>query len=122
MMDVRDVLIVDDEESILVPLAFLFKQAGYRVELARTGEEAQAKLAKSAYRLVILDLMLPEPDGFEILQALKAARPETRVLVLTARGQEADRVKANALGAEAFLAKPFGIDELMAEARKLLSL
>ena len=87
-----EVLIVDDEESILVPLEFLFRKAGHRVELARTGEEALSRLAERPYALVVLDLMLPGVDGF----------------------------KALALGADAFLAKPFGVQDLMAEARRLL--
>ena len=115
-----EVLIVDDEESILVPLEFLFRKAGHRVELARKGEEALSRLAERPYALVVLDLMLPGVDGFQVLEALKARTPAPKVLVLTARGREADRAKALALGADAFLAKPFGVQDLMAEARRLL--
>ena len=115
-----EVLIVDDEESILVPLEFLFRKAGHRVELARTGEEALSRLAERPYALVVLDLMLPGVDGFQVLEALKARTPAPKVLVLAARGREADRAKALALGADAFLAKPFGVQDLMAEARRLL--
>ena len=111
---------MDDEESILVPLEFLLKKAGHEVVLARTGEEALGRLEEGAFDLLILDLMLPGLDGFAVLErlALKPQRP--RVLVLTARGREADRAKALALGAEAFMAKPFGIQDLLAKVEELL--
>ena len=70
--------------------------------------------------LVVLDRMLPGVDGCQGLEALKARTPAPKVLVLTARGREADLAKALALGADAFLAKPFGVQDLMAEARRLL--
>lgn len=110
---------MDDEESILVPLEFLLKKAGHEVALARTGEEAWRLLEGGRFDLLILDLMLPDLDGFTILEGLpQGKRP--KVLVLTARGREADRAKALALGAEAFMAKPFGIGELLAQVERLL--
>ncbi len=110
---------MDDEESILVPLEFLLKKAGHEVALARTGKEALRLLEEGSFDLMVLDLMLPDLDGFAILEGLpQGKRP--KVLVLTARGREADRAKALALGAEAFMAKPFGIGELLAQVERLL--
>ncbi|MEN2983293.1 MAG: response regulator [Thermus sp.] len=114
------ILVVDDEESILVPLEFLLKKAGHEVDLAQTGEEALEKLQKAPYHLLVLDLMLPGLDGFAILERLKALPQSPRVLVLTARGREADRAKALALGAAAFMAKPFGIEDLLRQVEALL--
>ncbi|TBH21456.1 response regulator transcription factor [Thermus thermamylovorans] len=114
------ILVVDDEESILIPLEFLLRRAGHEVDLARTGEEALAWLGEGTFDLVVLDLMLPGVDGFAVLQRIKGQSPSPKVLVLTARGREADRAKALALGAEAFMAKPFGTEALLAEIRRLL--
>jgi two-component system alkaline phosphatase synthesis response regulator PhoP len=113
------ILVVDDEESILVPLEFLLRKAGHEVALARTGAEALRLLEEGPFDLLILDLMLPDLDGFALLERLPQGR-RPKVLVLTARGREADRAKALALGAEAFMAKPFGIGELVAQVERLL--
>lgn len=114
------ILVVDDEESILVPLEFLLKKAGHEVVLARTGEEALKALSQDAFDLMVLDLMLPGMDGFAVLERTKALPQRPKVLVLTARGREADRAKALALGAEAFMAKPFGIQDLLSQVEGLL--
>jgi DNA-binding response OmpR family regulator len=112
------ILVVDDEESILVPLEFLLRKAGHEVALARTGAEALRLLEEGPFDLLVLDLMLPDLDGFAVLERLPQGR-KPRVLVLTARAREADRAKALALGAEAFMAKPFGIQDLLAEVQRL---
>jgi len=114
------ILVVDDEESILVPLEFLLRKAGHEVALAKTGEEALGFLAKSPFDLVVLDLMLPGMDGFTVLERLPQGPTKPKVLVLTARGREADQAKALALGAAAFMAKPFGIGDLLAQVERLL--
>ncbi|GGM96448.1 transcriptional regulator [Thermus composti] len=114
------ILVVDDEESILVPLEFLLRKEGHEVALAQTGEEALEAAQEQPFDLVVLDLMLPGIDGFAVLEKLKALPRPPKVLVLTARGREADRAKAEALGAEAFVAKPFGTRELLEEIRALL--
>lgn len=113
------ILVVDDEESILVPLEFLLRRAGYEVVLARTGEEAWQALAQGAFDLLVLDLMLPGLDGFAVLEKAKALPQRPKVLVLTARGREADRAKALALGAEAFMTKPFATQDLLAQVERL---
>ncbi|WP_298629983.1 response regulator [uncultured Thermus sp.] len=114
------ILVVDDEESILVPLEFLLKRAGYEVVLARTGEEALKALEGEAYDLLVLDLMLPGLDGFAVLEKAKTLPQRPKVLVLTARGREADRAKALALGAEAFMAKPFATQDLLSQVERLV--
>ncbi|MFX5821138.1 response regulator, partial [Acinetobacter baumannii] len=88
------------------------RKAGHEVVLARTGEEAWESLSQGAFDLLVLDLMLPGMDGFAVLERAKALPQRPKVLVLTARGQEADRAKALALGAEAFMAKPFATQDL----------
>ncbi|MDM7324356.1 MAG: response regulator [Thermus sp.] len=114
------ILVVDDEESILVPLEFLLKKAGHEVTLARTGEEALKALDYGGFDLVVLDLMLPGLDGFAVLEKAKALPERPKILVLTARGREADRAKALALGAEAFMTKPFATQDLMAQVERLV--
>lgn len=111
---------MDDEESILIPLEFLLKRAGHEVVLARTGEEALAHLEALPPDLVILDLMLPGLDGFDVLERIQRLSRRPKVLVLTARNREADQAKAKALGAEGFMAKPFGIQELLGKVEELL--
>lgn len=113
------ILVVDDEESILVPLEFLLTKAGHQVVLARTGEEALEALSRGTFDLLVLDLMLPGLDGFAVLKRAKALPQRPKVLVLTARGREADQAKALALGAEAFMAKPFGIQDLLSQVEEL---
>ncbi|MGC8877175.1 response regulator transcription factor [Thermus sp.] len=114
------ILVVDDEKSILIPLEFLLKKAGHEVALARTGEEALAHLEALPPDLVVLDLMLPGLDGFDVLERIQGLAQRPKVLVLTARNREADQAKAKALGAEAFMAKPFGIQELLDKVAELL--
>lgn len=114
------ILVVDDEESILVPLEFLLKRAGYEVVLARTGEEALKALEQEAFDLLVLDLMLPGMDGFAVLERSRNLPHRPKVLVLTARGREADRAKALALGAEAFMAKPFATQDLLSQVERLV--
>ncbi|BDG16858.1 response regulator transcription factor [Thermus brockianus] len=114
------ILLVDDEESILVPLEFLLRKAGYEVGLAKTGEEALKALEAGPFDLVVLDLMLPGLDGFAVLERLKARPDPPKVLVLTARGREADRAKAEALGAEAYLGKPFATEDFLQAVERLL--
>lgn len=103
-----------------MPLEFLLKKGGHEVVLARTGEEALRALEEGGIALVVLDLMLPGLDGFAVLEALREKPSRPKVLVLTARDREADRAKALALGAEAFMAKPFSTRALMDEVQRLL--
>jgi len=116
------VLIVDDEPSIVISLEFLLKRAGYDVAVARDGEAGLAAIRDSRPDLVVLDVMMPKLDGFGVLEAVRAdpAVQATPILLLTAKGREADRKKGLGLGADAYLAKPFSTHELVAKVQDLL--
>lgn len=103
------VLIAEDEPNIVESLTFLVERAGFAVVSVRDGATALQSIGSLRPAVVVLDVMLPSVNGFEVLQAVKG-NPELRdipVLVLTARGQEVDRQRAETLGADAFITKPF---------------
>ncbi|HEX8951140.1 MAG TPA: response regulator transcription factor [Polyangia bacterium] len=109
------VLIVDDEKDLRQLIDFNLKQAGYRTLHAATGEEALAQVARHAPHMILLDLNLPDLAGTEVARRLKAD-PETReipIVMLTARGGEADRIAGFELGAEDYVPKPFSVRELV---------
>jgi DNA-binding response OmpR family regulator len=117
------VLIVDDEPSIVISLEFLLKREGFDVSVARDGQEGLTAIRDQHPDLVVLDVMMPKLDGFAVLEAVRAD-PDlaaTRVLMLTAKGREAEQKKGLALGADAYLSKPFSTHELIAKARTLLA-
>ena len=109
------VLIVDDEKDLRHLLDFNLKQAGYRTVQAATGEEALAQVARHTPHMILLDLNLPDLAGTEVARRLKAD-PDTReipIIMLTARGGEADRIAGFELGAEDYVPKPFSVRELV---------
>jgi DNA-binding response OmpR family regulator len=116
------VLIVDDEPNIVISLEFLLKREGFEVSVARDGEEGLAAIRAEPPQLVILDVMMPKLDGFAVLSALRAdpGLAGTRVLMLTAKGREAEQKKGMELGADAYMPKPFSTHELVAKVRTLL--
>jgi len=118
------VMIVEDEESILLSLEFLLGKDGYAVTTARDGAEALRLLGQNTPDLVLLDVMLPLIDGFELCGSIRAmpALAGTRIMLLTARGREAEIARGLALGADAYLTKPFSTRELMDKVRALLAL
>ncbi len=114
------ILIVEDNKDLAFGLRSNLEIEGYEVATAATGMEG-IQLAKSFLpTLVILDLMLPEMDGFEVLKALRKHRSSPRVLILTARGEEVDKVRGLRLGADDYVTKPFGLMELLARVEALL--
>ena len=115
------VLIVEDEPNIVESLTFLLRRAGFDVAAAEDGESALADLRSQPARLMILDLMLPKANGFEVLKSVRndPALAGTRVLILTAKGQASDRRLAEAIGVDAFMTKPFSNREIMSEVRRL---
>lgn len=116
------VLIVEDEESILLSLEFLLTKEGYAVTTARDGEAALRAFEAQKPDLVLLDVMLPLIDGFELCRLIRAD-PElrnTRIMLITARGREAEVTRGLALGADAYLTKPFSTHDLMDRIRALL--
>ena len=116
------VLIVDDEPNIVISLEFLLKREGFEVSVARDGEEGLAAIRAAPPHLVILDVMMPKLDGFGVLSAVRAdpALAGVRVLMLTAKGREAEQKKGMDMGANAYMPKPFSTHELIAKVRILL--
>ena len=116
-------LIVEDEESILLSLEFLLKQEGYSVATAQDGAAALQAAAVQAPDLVLLDVMLPHIDGFEVCRQMRAnpLLKNTRIMMVTARGRDSEVEHGLALGADAFLTKPFSTRELMEKIRTLLA-
>jgi two-component system phosphate regulon response regulator PhoB len=115
-------LIVEDEEAIAVLLDYNLRKEGYRVERAADGEEGLLKIAEEIPDLILLDWMLPKVSGVELCRQLRA-RPETRrtpVLMLTARSDDADKVRGLDTGADDYVVKPFAVSELVARIRALL--
>jgi two-component system, OmpR family, response regulator RegX3 len=110
------VLLVEDDESIAVPLAEGLRREGFDVEHAATGTEA---LAADAPDFVLLDLRLPDVDGLTVCRELRS-RSDVPIIVVSARGEEVDRVVGLELGADDYLVKPFGLRELIARMRAVL--
>lgn len=119
----KRVLIVDDEPNIVISLEFLLKRAGLEVLIAHDGEAGLASIRSAEPDLVILDVMMPKLDGFAVLDAVRAdpAVRSTRILMLTARGRDADEKKGLAMGADAYLSKPFSTFELVDKVHELLA-
>jgi DNA-binding response OmpR family regulator len=116
------ILIADDEPNILISLEFLMKREGYEVHLARDGQEALDTLRRERPRLVLLDVMMPRKTGFEVCQEVRSddAIRSTLILMLTAKGRETDVVKGLALGADAYMTKPFSTRDLVQKVREML--
>src|SRR5262249_1725448 len=117
-----NILIVEDEEALAVMLRYNLEAEGYGVETVARGDEADLLLKESTPDLVIVDWMLPGPSGIELCRRLRA-RPETKqlpIIMLTARGEESERVRGLATGADDYIVKPFSVPELSARVRALL--
>ncbi len=106
-------LLVEDELSLAVGLVDVLRVKGYEVDHVVSGEEALERAGQRDYRLVLLDASLPGMSGFEVLRHLRQRRSEVMVLMLTARGSEADRVLGFELGADDYVTKPFSLAELL---------
>jgi DNA-binding response OmpR family regulator len=118
----RRILIADDEPNIVVSLEYLMKREGHAVSVARDGREALAAIRRDRPDLVLLDVMMPAMSGFDVCQAVRAdpALAGVRILMLTAKGRDTDLAKGTALGADAYMTKPFSTQELAARVRELL--
>ena len=112
-------LIVEDEKQICDTIAKSLYDAGYEVDTCYDGEEALECILAEDYDLIVLDLNLPGMDGMDILRELRQKNEETKVLILSARGQIADKVEGLDAGANDYLAKPFHLEELAARIRSL---
>lgn len=120
---VQSVLVVDDEPNIVLSLEFLMKQAGFAVRVARDGEAALQAMEDSVPDLVLLDVMLPKRDGYDVCQAIRAEPrwANVRILMLTARGREIEREKGMALGADEYITKPFSTRDVVEKVKRHLS-
>ena len=116
------ILIVEDEEALTLLLRYNLEAAGYEVDTVARGDEADLKLKEGTPDLVILDWMLPGLSGIELCRRLRA-QPETRqlpIIMLTARGEESERIRGLSTGADDYIVKPFSVPELVARVSALL--
>ena len=118
------ILIADDEPNILISLEFLLKRAGYNVSLARDGQQALDAILRDRPQLVLLDVMMPVKTGFEVCQAVRAddSLNGIRILMLSAKGRDTDLAKGLALGADAYMTKPFSTRELLQKVQSMLAM
>jgi len=114
---IQTILVIEDEESIRVPLVDALEDEGFRVLVATDGDTGLALGLREDPDLILLDLMLPGLDGFELLSALRADRVTAPVVILSARGEEWDRVQGFKLGADDYVVKPFSTRELLLRVR-----
>lgn len=118
----RKILIVDDEPNIVTSLTFLMKKGGFETSVARDGDEALAEVERFRPDLVLLDVMMPKRDGFEVCQKLRAAgHTQLKVILLTAKGRETEVAKGLAVGADAYVTKPFSTRDLVDQVNRLLA-
>ncbi|RLK51053.1 response regulator receiver protein [Alkalispirillum mobile] len=118
----KRILIVDDEANIVLSLEFLMKQAGYEVETATDGDEALEALKEQKPDLVLLDVMMPRKNGYEVCEAIRADDDwkDVLVIMLTAKGRDVEREKGLSLGADDYITKPFSTQEVIDKVRELL--
>ena len=115
------ILIVDDEPNIVISLEFLMKKEGFEVAVANDGEEALAKAASFAPDLMLLDVMMPEMDGYEVMRLLKADERTSHVPVVLLTALDDPESTARELGADGYLPKPFDLTDLSAVVNEYLS-
>lgn len=114
------VLVVDDEENLAFVVASAFRLSGFEVVTAATGNDALRAVARQHPHLLVLDVMLPDLDGFDVCRRLRAEGVDTPVIFLTARDATDDRLRGLTIGGDDYLTKPFSVEELVARARVIL--
>ena len=116
------VLIVDDVPNIVLSLEFLIKKEGYEVQSVSNGEEAMQAIAEKTPDLILLDVMMPRKDGYQVCQELRAnpSWKDIKIIMLTAKGRDVEREKGLALGADDYITKPFATQEVVEKIRSLL--
>ncbi len=119
-MALATILIVEDDEAIRQGVADALEYAGYGVCESGDGEDGLERACSGAIDLVLLDILMPKMDGFTMLAELRKAKPALPVIMLTARGEQEDKVKGLRLGADDYVVKPFGPDELLARVEAVL--
>ena len=108
------ILVVEDDPTLRLGLTKALRSAGFKVETAKDGREGVDRALAERPDLVLLDVMLPEKNGFEVCEELRDADPDLAILFLSAKGEEEDKVRGLKLGADDYVVKPFGIAELLA--------
>ena len=111
----KHILLVDDEPNIIIPIDFLMQKQGFQVAKAYNGKEALKAVADQCPDIIILDVMMPEMDGFEVARRIRENpdHQHVQIIFLTAKGTQSDRKSGYALGGEVYLTKPFDNDELV---------
>lgn len=120
----KKILIVDDEPNIVISLEFLMRREGFEVLVARDGEEALRNIKEQQPDLVLLDVMMPKVNGFDVCKQIRndPTLAGMRIIMLTAKGREAEIAKGLALGADGYITKPFSTRDLAVQVRNLLGL
>ena len=118
----KKILIVDDEPNIVISLEYLMKKEGFEVAVANDGDAALVMVADFRPDLVLLDVMMPKKSGYEVCQQMRAdpALAGIKVVMLTAKGRESEVAKGIALGADAYVTKPFSTKDLVARVKSML--
>lgn len=118
----KRVLIADDEPNIVISLEFLMSQSGYEIRVAPNGEDALRAVSEFRPDLMLLDVMLPLRNGFEVCQTVREnpALSNVKIVMLTAKGRETEITKGLAVGADAYITKPFATRELLDTVKRLL--
>ena len=116
----KSILVVEDEPSIAIGLRDDLELDGFRVDVAEDGVAALDAIARKPYDLILLDVMLPKKDGFSVCRELRASGVKTPIILLTARGEEADKIRGLNLGADDYVTKPFSPRELNARIQAVL--
>lgn len=116
------VLVADDDPNIVLSLEFLMKRAGYRVRVARDGDQVLEAMQQEIPDLVLLDLMMPKRSGYDVCHVIRdtPAWNHVRVVMLTAKGQQLERAKGLALGADDYITKPFSTRDVVSRVKRLL--
>jgi DNA-binding response OmpR family regulator len=118
----KKILIADDEPNIVASLEFLMRQKGYEVRVADTGAEAMTAVAEFGPDLVLLDVMMPQMSGYDVCQKIRATETgqRIRIIMLSAKGRETEVSKGLAVGADAYVTKPFSTKELVDRVQEML--
>jgi DNA-binding response OmpR family regulator len=118
----KQILIVDDEPNVVIPIQFLLKQQGYKIMIAESGEDALELIYRYKPDLLLLDIMLPGINGYEVCEIIRLNTNyrNVKIIFLTAKGSEEDIAKGLALGADAYIVKPFSNTALVAKVKELL--
>lgn len=114
------ILVVEDDHAVRQGIVDALSFSGYEVIAAVDGKEGMERALRASYQLMLLDLVMPYHSGFEVLEALRKERPGQPVIILSARGEEADRVKGLTMGADDYVVKPFSVRELLARVDAVL--